>query len=300
MVHQKQKDTSNWQIIDFEKYDILLLGGKMENQVNIDNQNSQQIGQNPIVHPSVVTKRPKVNFWMISTFILSVILIATVIYAVNLKSRQIDNLQIPNLISTSYTKEIPEKTPTQEPTKTPTIEESSTQIFRNENFGYEISYPKTWQKTDNIPVPCPDPAEVIGTGSVVDLSEGGFSQTQKDFIRPRLQIEAFPGTEETNVESLAKSPSGCFIYRTTDAKRNLKEELIYTKDGQKMFVTTAIILNDKVYGRDIFYGCGYVIANKYLYVLTWHDSKGDENPELKKIFTSMSFFKPGRDSCKQW
>lgn len=221
------------------------------------------------------------------------------LYAINLKSRQIDDLKIPTPTPTSYTREIPTEVSTQEPTKTPTLVESSMQIFRNENFGYEISYPKTWQKKDNIPVPCPDTAEVIGTGSVVDLSKGGFSQTQQDFIRPRLQIEAFPGTEETNVESLAKSPGGCFIYTRTDVtKRNLKEELISTKDGQKMFVAT-VTWNDKVFGGDTFFGCGYVIANKYLYVLTWHDSQGDENPELKEIFTSMGFFKPGRDSCKQ-
>lgn len=271
----------------------------MENQINIEDQNNQQIVQNPIDQPTMVPEKPKVNFWMISTLILFVILIASGIYAINLKSRQVDDLKIPTPTPTSYTREIPTEVPTQEPTKTPKIAESSMQIFRNENFGYEISYPKTWQKKDNIPVPCPDTAEVIGTGSVVDLSKGGLSQTQPDFIRPRLQIEAFPGTEETNVESLAKSPGVCFIYTRTDvAKRNLKEELIYTKDGQKMFVTTTT-WNDKVFGGDTFFGCGYVIANKYLYVLTWHDSQGDENPKLKEIFTSMSFFKPGRSSCKQ-
>lgn len=278
----------------------------MENQVNIDNQNSQQIGQNPIDQSTMIPKKPKINFWMISTLILFVILIATGIYAINIKNRRSDNLKTFTPTPTLYNREIPTEAPTQELTKIPTIAESSMQIFRNENFGYEISYPKTWQKKDNIPAPCPDTAQVIGTGSVVDLSKGGFSQTQKDFIRPRLQIEVMPlSTDEkywpygTDVEKLSKAGGGCFIYARTDvAKRNLKEELIFTKDGQKMFVTTAS-WDDKVLGGDTFFGCGYVIANKYLYILTWHDSQGKENPELKEIFTTMNFFNPGRDSCKQ-
>jgi hypothetical protein len=278
----------------------------MENQINLGDQNAQQIGQNPTNQPMPVQEGPKINFWMISTLIMFLMLIATGIYAFNIKNQQINNLNIPTPTPTFYNREIPTEIPTQEPTKTPTQAESPMQIFRNENFGYEILYPKTWQKTDNIPAPCPDTAQVIGTGSVVDLSKGGFSQTKKDFIRPRLQIEVMPlSTDEkywpygTDVEKLSKAGGGCFIYSRTDvAKRNLKEEFISTKNGQKMFVTTAS-WDDKVLAGDTFFGCGYVIANKYLYILTWHDSQGKENPELKEIFTTMNFFNPGRDSCKQ-
>lgn len=49
----------------------------MENQINIGDQNNQQIDQNPIDQPTMVPEKPKVNFWMISTLILFVILIAS-------------------------------------------------------------------------------------------------------------------------------------------------------------------------------------------------------------------------------
>jgi WD40 repeat protein len=44
----------------------------MENQINVGNQNTQQIGQNPTNQPSVspIPEKPKVNYWMISTVVL--------------------------------------------------------------------------------------------------------------------------------------------------------------------------------------------------------------------------------------
>lgn len=47
----------------------------MENQINIGEQNTQQIGQNPINQPPVnpIPEKPKVNYWMISTIILAVL-----------------------------------------------------------------------------------------------------------------------------------------------------------------------------------------------------------------------------------
>ncbi|MDO8551230.1 MAG: hypothetical protein Q7S03_00915 [bacterium] len=49
----------------------------MENQINVGDQNTQQIGQNPIdQQPApLVTDKPKVNYWMISIIALLIILI---------------------------------------------------------------------------------------------------------------------------------------------------------------------------------------------------------------------------------
>ncbi len=45
----------------------------MENQINIGDQNTQQIGQNPANQPVQISVEPKVNYWMISTLIFSVL-----------------------------------------------------------------------------------------------------------------------------------------------------------------------------------------------------------------------------------
>jgi hypothetical protein len=49
----------------------------MENQVNIDNQNSQQIRNNPVSQPVQVTDKHGLNYWMISTFILATVLVVS-------------------------------------------------------------------------------------------------------------------------------------------------------------------------------------------------------------------------------
>lgn len=56
------------------------LGIHMENQINVGNQNSQQVGQNQINQPTPENKRWKANFWLISTFILFMILILGAIF----------------------------------------------------------------------------------------------------------------------------------------------------------------------------------------------------------------------------
>lgn len=47
----------------------------MENQINVENQNTQQIGQNPVNQPPVSPppEKPKANYWMLSTIILAVL-----------------------------------------------------------------------------------------------------------------------------------------------------------------------------------------------------------------------------------
>lgn len=58
----------------------------MENQINIGDQNTQQIGQNSNNQPTQISKRSKVNPWMISTAALGFLLILlTFFYVRNLK-----------------------------------------------------------------------------------------------------------------------------------------------------------------------------------------------------------------------
>lgn len=50
----------------------------MENEINVGDQNSQQIGQNPIVQPTPIPEKPKVNYWMITTIILGVVFVVSI------------------------------------------------------------------------------------------------------------------------------------------------------------------------------------------------------------------------------
>ena len=47
----------------------------MENQINVSNQNTQQIGQNPVSQPVQVPEKPKINYWMISMLVLLLVFI---------------------------------------------------------------------------------------------------------------------------------------------------------------------------------------------------------------------------------
>ncbi|PJE60145.1 hypothetical protein COU86_05925 [Candidatus Roizmanbacteria bacterium CG10_big_fil_rev_8_21_14_0_10_36_26] len=52
----------------------------MEYQVNVGDQNTQQIGQNPVNQPTIIQEKPRVNYWMI--FIVIVIIAVTVLAGV--------------------------------------------------------------------------------------------------------------------------------------------------------------------------------------------------------------------------
>ncbi len=50
----------------------------MGNQINVSDQNTQQIGQNPIIQPSPIPEKPKVNYWMITAIILGVVFVVSI------------------------------------------------------------------------------------------------------------------------------------------------------------------------------------------------------------------------------
>ena len=49
----------------------------MENQINIEDQNTQQIGQNPVNQPIQIPEKPKINYWMVSTTLLFIVLLTS-------------------------------------------------------------------------------------------------------------------------------------------------------------------------------------------------------------------------------
>jgi hypothetical protein len=59
----------------FKNMLYFLLEIHMENQINGGDQNAQQIGQNPISQSTQIPEKPKFNYWMVSTLILTVLLL---------------------------------------------------------------------------------------------------------------------------------------------------------------------------------------------------------------------------------
>ncbi|NCN58841.1 hypothetical protein COW99_03580 [Candidatus Roizmanbacteria bacterium CG22_combo_CG10-13_8_21_14_all_38_20] len=65
----------------------------MENQINIGNQNTQQIEQNPISQPVISPKKPKVKYWMILVSICSFILLVVLGFFIYIKFLDKQSLQ---------------------------------------------------------------------------------------------------------------------------------------------------------------------------------------------------------------
>lgn len=69
----------------------------MKYQINMDNQNAQQIGQNPVSQAVQIQEKPKTNFWFISSVLLFVILITLGIWfaiSINSKSKLLRDQQL--------------------------------------------------------------------------------------------------------------------------------------------------------------------------------------------------------------
>lgn len=74
---------------------------KMENQINIDDQNAQQIGQNPIGQPVQIPEKPKINYWIILAIVLLAMLtIATLAWFLAYKPKEGDSSQKQNTTNT--------------------------------------------------------------------------------------------------------------------------------------------------------------------------------------------------------
>lgn len=75
----------------------------MENQINVGDQNTQQIGQNPTNQPPIspAPEKPKINYWMISTIVLLVVIILTSVVFFFKSSKQYKQTQSTNIEPTS-------------------------------------------------------------------------------------------------------------------------------------------------------------------------------------------------------
>ncbi|MBU1199936.1 hypothetical protein KJ953_00200 [Patescibacteria group bacterium] len=108
----------------------------MENQINVGDQNTQQIGQNPVDQPLPIPEKPKVNYWMISTIVLLIVtVIGGTFYFLNAKKGIVP--------PTVQNQPLPQSTIEPSATNFPTgsIATKSNQIRIG---GLQLTYPESW------------------------------------------------------------------------------------------------------------------------------------------------------------
>ncbi|MBM3209022.1 hypothetical protein FJZ40_01905 [Candidatus Shapirobacteria bacterium] len=108
----------------------------MENQINVGDQNTQQIGQNPVNQPPVpsVPKKQRLNYWMISTIILfAVLLVGSAFYFLNTRKE------------TNPSQDLPQSQPSIEPSATTLPTGSVTTKPNQIRIGrLQLTYPDSW------------------------------------------------------------------------------------------------------------------------------------------------------------
>lgn len=179
----------------------------MENQINVGDKNSQQIGQNPISQPAQMPKIPKTNYWMISTLILVFLLIGISIYVLTFRTQK-SNINIVPTVTTQDTI-FPSPIPTTSPTTIPcntndksfcSFLETIKQIVKSENFQTLVNYQKSNEIT------CDDKARAAqglptyhSPSLCKDIPEGGKT---KGYSIGYNQSEGSTMTAQEYVETL--------------------------------------------------------------------------------------------------
>lgn len=108
----------------------------MENQINMSNQNSQQIGQNPVSQPVINSDKLKANYFIIGvTILIGFIIYGFGGYYLGKKSSRITQ-------STSVIQNQPSSVPFSSPTIDPT---ESWKTYTNSKYNYSFKYPSDYQ-----------------------------------------------------------------------------------------------------------------------------------------------------------
>ncbi len=111
----------------------------MENQVSVDNQNTQPVGQNLIAQPAVLAK-PKTN--LAAIFVVAIL--CSLVFGVSgyFLGKQSFKTSIPYSPTFTISSPTPESltTPTSAPDET-----SNWSLYSNSKYGYNVKYPQGWE-----------------------------------------------------------------------------------------------------------------------------------------------------------
>jgi len=113
----------------------------MENQINVGDQNTQQIRQNPTGQPMIPPERPRMNFLAISGIVLTCFVIFGFCgYFIGTKQ-----LLTKKSVTESNS---PKPSPLAQVSNTPVPDETlNWKTYTNDKYGYSIKYPENWSVT---------------------------------------------------------------------------------------------------------------------------------------------------------
>lgn len=133
----------------------------MENQMNVSDQNTQQIGQNPVSQPVQTLMKSKINYWMISTLILLVILLISGVYAYTSRTKTVN---LSGIVKSNPTVIVP----TNVPEATVSVPEPTSKIEvsagwkRAENLSLvTFDYPIGWHVSSSWPTDYKGPVTIV-------------------------------------------------------------------------------------------------------------------------------------------
>jgi len=222
----------------------------MENQNNMSSQNIQQIGQNPVNQQQSILEKPKVNYWMISTILLAVILVLGGFYTYKFVSDQSSRIQQLSNTPIPTTSQIIQPSPAENSTSpAPTNNNQQSKIYDGKFISFR--YPTSWYVWS------------YGRGVSLDyfqinsISQADEQNVNRVIIAFDIQIPGY--TEGQTLEEQKKRIEG-FQKESLDVKYVISERKI---DGLDALVYERTIANSPSYEKTV-----WVRKNNVKYIIT--------------------------------
>lgn len=191
----------------------------MENQINVGDQNTQQIGQNPVVQPVQIPENPKVNYWMISIIALLFLLLGTGGFLLVNRDR---DRTAPNFSSNQGV-----------PAPTTTVENQehgpqlTTEVKTNSDISFKI--PSEWLIKFN---------KNTNEKLSVEISDWDWELT-KQFRLPsnyiQIKLEIYDNNERQNLKSLSEKYSNIYLIKDKEYSIKSNEFNFLVWEGKETF-----------------------------------------------------------------
>lgn len=230
------------------------VGVKIENQINMGNQNSQQIDQNPINQQLIAPEKHEINYWMISTIILLAIAISCGVYIVILRNQinTANSTQNSKLgITPVPTIMVPTGTPVPTPS-TPATGANNTewQTYQSKRFSIQFRYPSKYVLENEYENTYPDQGFIhLYTQEGYELVKSKAPRGGPDFI----QVGAYSNPKNLTPIEWAKSDTAHSNFTGQYETINIAGEngLSYTFEGMGSGDTRVIAHNGYIYTFDV-------------------------------------------------
>lgn len=230
----------------------------MENQINVGDQSTQQIGKKPDSRPPNIQNNPRINYWMISTLIFAFILVA-------FTGRYIHITDFLEQGGKGAFPTVTEAPPT-------TVSPDKIKIYENPTLRYTFRYPSDWEGGGiTRPTMRPTREEYFQITSpdykILDTADGIF------YIDKGSQILVdTESTLETSVDNLLNKD-----IRRKELARNIINVVVDGQQGLQYEYT-----DQKILGTTTMF-----IKNGVAYSITFNYANQDERKNRWSIYQNL-------------